>query len=244
MKLSVVIPVFNERETILTVIDRVAATPYEKEIVVVDDCSTDGTVEVLKGLERDDVEVRCFFHPTNRGKGAALRTGFEQVQGEIVIIQDADLEYSPDDYGVLIKPIMSGDADVVYGSRFMGGTNRCHLFWHFVVNKGLTFLSNVFTNLNLTDMETCYKVFKVGVVRKIRIESDRFDVEPELTAKVAKMKCRVYEVPISYFGRDYSEGKKIGWVDGLQAVVAILKYNLFAGRVEPYRTPRKDVRSG
>ncbi|MFH0944245.1 MAG: glycosyltransferase family 2 protein [Planctomycetota bacterium] len=244
MKLSVVIPVFNERETVLEVIERVAATPYEKEIIVVDDCSTDGTVEVLKGLHRDDVEVRCFYHPINRGTGAALRTGFEQVRGEIVIIQDADLEYSPDDYGILIKPIVDGNADVVFGSRFMGGTNRCHLFWHYVVNRVLTCLSNVFTNLNLTDMETCYKVFKVGVVQRIKIESDRFEVEPELAAKVAKLKCRVYEVPISYFGRDYSEGKKIGWFDGLQAVVAIVRYNLFSGKVEPFRSGRGKDQSG
>ena len=235
MKLSVVIPVYNECSTIQKVIDRVAATPFEKEIIVVDDCSTDGTAETLRELKRDDVEVRCFFHENNQGKGAALRTGFGQVRGEIVLIQDADLEYSPDDYGALLKPILDGNADVVFGSRFSGGTNRCHLFWHYVVNKGLTFISNVFTNLNLTDMETCYKVFRSDVVRRIRIQSNRFNVEPELTAKVAKLRCRVYEVPISYFGRDYADGKKIGWTDGFQAIFSILRHNLFGGRVEPFR---------
>jgi len=238
MKLSVVIPVYNEYNTVLTVIDRVAATPFEKEIIVVDDCSTDGTAESLRELKRDDVELRCFFHEVNRGKGAALRTGFEQVQGDVVLIQDADLEYSPDEYGRLLKPILDGNADVVFGSRFLGGNNRCHLFWHYVVNKSLTFISNMFTNLNLTDMETCYKVFRTEVVKRIRIQSDRFDVEPELTAKVAKLRCRVYEVPISYYGRDYAEGKKIRWIDGVQAILSILRHNLLAGRVEPLRQPK------
>jgi len=232
MKLSVVIPVYNERDTVTAVIDKVAATPFEKEIIVVDDCSSDGTRDVLDALERPGLELRIFKHDVNMGKGAALKTGFEQVQGDIVIIQDADLEYTPDDYGKLVKPIEEGLADVVFGSRFLGGTHRCHLFWHYVVNKGLTTLSNMFTNLNLSDMETCYKVFHVDVARKLNIESARFNVEPELTAKVAKMHCRVYEVPISYFGRDYSEGKKIGWKDGFQAVWAILKWNLFKAAPE------------
>jgi glycosyltransferase involved in cell wall biosynthesis len=226
MKLSIVIPVYNERDTILSVIDKVASTPFEKEIVVVDDCSRDGTRDVLKDLKRDDCEVRVFFHEVNQGKGAALRTGFSKVQGDIVIIQDADLEYTPDDYGKLIKPITDGNADVVFGSRFLGGTHRCHLFWHYVVNKALTTASNVFTNLNLSDMETCYKVFRREVADRIKIESNRFAVEPELTAKVAAMRCRVYEVPISYFGRDYSEGKKIGWKDGFKALWCIVRYGL------------------
>ena len=227
MKLSVVIPVFNERDTVRAVVERVAAVPFEKEIIVVDDCSTDGTGDVLKTIEKERPEVRAFRHEKNQGKGAALRTGFEQVQGDIVIIQDADLEYTPDDYPALVKPIVDGVADVVFGSRFLGGTHRCHLYWHYVIIKGLTTLSNVFTNLNVSDMETCYKVFRADVARRIKIESDRFAVEPELTAKVAKLRCRVYEVPISYFGRDYSEGKKIGWKDGFAAIWAIVKFNLF-----------------
>jgi glycosyltransferase involved in cell wall biosynthesis len=235
MKLSVVIPVYNEKDTITTVIDRVAATPFVKEIIVVDDCSKDGTRDVLKALDRPG--VRVFFHEVNQGKGGALRTGFSQVQGDIVLIQDADLEYTPDDYGALIKPITDGNADVVFGSRFLGGTHRCHLFWHYVVNKGLTTISNVFTNLNVSDMETCYKVFRREVADRIKIESNRFGVEPELTAKVARLRCRVYEVPISYFGRDYSEGKKIGWKDGFDAIWSILKFNLFSARPEPL--PRK-----
>lgn len=237
MKLSVIIPVYNERDTVLEVIDRVAATPFDKEIIVVNDCSTDGTREVLEQIDRDDVEVRVFHHEANTGKGGALRTGFSHIEGEIVIIQDADLEYTPDDYGALVKPIEDGDADVVFGSRFLGGTHRCHLYWHYVINKALTNFSNMFTNLNLSDMETCYKVFRADVAKRIKIESDRFNVEPEFTAKVAKMKCRVYEVPISYFGRDYSEGKKIGWRDGFQAIWSILRFNLFSARMEPMRRP-------
>ena len=235
MKLSVVIPVYNEKDTVLEVIDRVAAVPFDKEIVVVDDCSTDGTREILRDLDRDG--VRVFFHEVNQGKGAALRTGFSKVTGDVVIIQDADLEYTPDDYPVLLKPILEGNADVVYGSRFQGGVHRCHLFWHYVVNKSLTLFSNMLTNINLTDMETCYKVFKREVVEKLDIRSNRFGVEPEITAKVARMRCRIYEVPISYFGRDYAEGKKIGWKDGFQAIWCILKYNLFS-RYDPGKLDR------
>jgi glycosyltransferase involved in cell wall biosynthesis len=226
MKLSVVIPVYNEKNTVLEVIEKVASTPFDKEIVVVDDCSSDGTRDVLEKLDRED--TRVFYHEVNQGKGAALRTGFSKVKGDIVIIQDADLEYTPDDYGTLIKPIIDGQADVVYGSRFQGGVHRCHLFWHYVVNKSLTLFSNMMTNINLTDMETCYKVFKRGVVDRLKIKSNRFGVEPEITAKVAQMKCRIYEVPISYFGRDYAEGKKIGWKDGIQAIWCVLKFNLFS----------------
>jgi len=225
MKLSVVIPVYNERETILRVIEKVAAVPFEKELIIVDDGSTDGTADVLKNIDRED--ARVFFHEKNRGKGASLRTGFEQVQGDVVVIQDADLEYTPDDYPVLLQPIIDGNADVVFGSRFQGGVHRCHLFWHYVANKIITLLSNMLTNLNLTDMETCFKVFRVEVVRKLNITADRFGVEPEITAKVARMGCRVYEVPISYFGRDYSEGKKISWRDGVAAIWHIIRYNLF-----------------
>lgn len=240
MKLSIVIPVYNERDTVLTVIDKVASTPFEKEIVLVDDCSSDGTRDILQSLNRDDVELKVFYHEVNQGKGAALRTGFAQTTGDIVIIQDADLEYSPDEYGKLIKPITDGNADVVFGSRFLGGPHRCHLFWHYVINKGLTTFSNMLTNLNLSDMETCYKVFRADVAKRIEIESDRFNVEPEFTAKVAKMRCRVYEVPISYFGRDYAEGKKIGWRDGVQAIWSIIRFNLFGGKMEPMpKRPQK-----
>lgn len=233
MKLSIVIPVYNELSTVLTVIDKVASTPFEKEIVLVDDCSSDGTRDILQSLNRTDVDIKVFYHEVNQGKGAALRTGFEHTTGDIVIIQDADLEYSPDEYGKLIQPILDGNADVVFGSRFLGGPHRCHLFWHYVINKGLTTFSNMLTNLNLSDMETCYKVFRADVAKRLVIESNRFNVEPEITAKVAKMRCRVYEVPISYFGRDYAEGKKIGWKDGVQAIWSIIRFNLFSARLEP-----------
>ncbi|MEW6741197.1 MAG: glycosyltransferase family 2 protein [Planctomycetota bacterium] len=226
-RLSIVIPVYNERETVAELIRRVQATPFDKEIICVDDCSRDGTLDVLRELDGKD-GVRVIRHERNQGKGAALKTGFANATGDIVIIQDADLEYSPSDYGALVKPIVDGQADVVYGSRFLGGPHRCHLFWHYVINRFLTTLSNIFTNINLTDMETCYKVFRAEVLNKIDIRSKRFGVEPELTAKIAKLKCRIYEVPISYFGRDYAEGKKIGWKDGFQAVWCILRYNIFA----------------
>ena len=224
MRLSIVIPVYNEKETILSLISRVNNVPLEKEIIIVDDYSTDGTREVLKDFFHNNVKI--FFHETNQGKGAALRTGFKQVQGDIVIIQDADLEYNPDEYPHLIAPIRDGHADAVFGSRFLGGPHRVHLFWHYVGNTLLTTLSNMFTNINLTDMETCYKAFKASLLKQFTIESDRFGIEPELTAKLARLKCRIYEVPISYSGRDYSEGKKIGWKDGLAAIYWILYYNL------------------
>lgn len=234
MKLSVVVPIYNERDTVRTILARVLATPHDKEVILVDDGSTDGTRQVLAEIEAETLPgVRVIYHTVNQGKGGALRTGFAAVTGEIVLIQDADLEYTPDDYPVLLKPILDGKADVVFGSRFLGGgTHRCHLFWHYVVNKGLTLLSNMLTNLNLTDMETCYKVFRREVADRLNIESKRFGVEPEVTAKVARMnfngaKCRVYEVPVSYFGRDFAEGKKIGVKDGFEAVWCILKYNLF-----------------
>jgi len=225
MKLSVVMPVFNEHETVLQVIEKVAAVPFDIEIIIVDDGSTDGTREILEKLDRND--TRAFFHEKNGGKGSAVRTGFQHVTGDYVLIQDADLEYTPDDYPVLLKPLIEGNADVVFGSRFQGGIHRCHLFWHYVVNKLLTLLSNMMTNLNLTDMETCFKAFKVDVVRKLHLKSNRFGIEPEMTAKVARMGCRIYEVPVSYYGRDYSEGKKINWKDGLSAIWSILRFNLF-----------------
>ena len=223
--LSVVMPVYNEKETIETVLQAVQATPYRKEIIVVDDASTDGTLDILKRLKDDN--VRVFFHERNQGKGAALRTGFAEVRGDIVLIQDADLEYDPKEYPKLIQPVLDGHADVVYGSRFLGGPQRVHLFWHRMGNFLITLFSNMLTNLNISDMETCYKVFKAAVVKRIAIKSNRFGVEPELTAKIARMRCRIYEVPISYYGRDYAEGKKITWRDGLAAIWHILRFRLF-----------------
>ncbi len=226
LKLSVVMPCYNERGTIEQILERVAATPYDKEIIVVDDGSKDGTRELLRQLE-PKYGLKLIFHEQNKGKGGALATGFKAATGDVVLIQDADLEYDPSDYPALLKPIEEGKADVVFGSRFLAGTHRCHLFWHYVGNKFLTFVSNVFTNLNLTDMETCYKVFRADVAKKIDIESQRFGVEPELTAKVAKLKCRVYEVPVSYYGRDYASGKKIRPSDAFEALWVIVKFNLF-----------------
>ncbi|MBM4339934.1 MAG: glycosyltransferase family 2 protein [Deltaproteobacteria bacterium] len=224
MKLSVIIPVYNEVKTILEIIRRVKESPFEKEIIVVDDFSNDGTANLLK----DNSEgVKTLFHDRNQGKGAAIRTALSQITGEITIIQDADLEYHPSEYPHLINPILNGVADVVYGSRFQGGTHRVLYFWHSVGNRVITTLSNMLTDLNLSDMETGYKAFRSEVLKGIQIESNRFGFEPEVTAKVAKMKCRVYEVPISYWGRDYSEGKKINWKDGLAALYWIIKFNLF-----------------
>ena len=229
--LSVVIPVFNEKDTIHEIIARVKQTPFRKEIVLVDDCSTDGTGAVLDEMARDPANanvLRVFRHERNQGKGAALRTGFAQVRGDVALIQDADLEYSPDDYPNLLRPIQEGHADVVYGSRFMGGAySRVHLFSHYLGNKMLTFLSNVMTGLNLTDMETCYKVFRRSVLDRIKIRSNRFNVEPELTAKIARQRARVFEVPVRYAGRDFTEGKKISWKDGFSALWAILRYRFF-----------------
>jgi glycosyltransferase involved in cell wall biosynthesis len=225
MKLSVVIPVYNERNTIREIHDAVKAVNLEKEIILVDDFSTDGTREMIS-LIADDI-TKVIFHEHNMGKGAALRTGFKNATGDIVIIQDADLEYDPGQYPKLIQPILDGKADVVYGSRFATGDYRRVLFfWHMVGNKFLTLLSNMFANLNLTDMETCYKVFKREVLQKITIEENRFGFEPEITAKIAKLDVRIYEVGISYSGRTYKEGKKIGWRDGFSAIRCILKYNL------------------
>jgi glycosyltransferase involved in cell wall biosynthesis len=223
--ISVVIPVFNEKSTILEILAQVEAVPIEKEIVVVDDCSTDGTREILQAIDRPG--VRVFFHDANRGKGAALRTGFSHVRGDIVIVQDADLEYDPREYPRLLEPILAGRADVVYGSRFLGGPHRVLLFHHYVANRLLTFLSNLLTNLNLTDMETCYKVFRADVLRRIHLTSNRFGFEPEITAKVARARCRVYEVPIAYYGRDYTEGKKISWRDGLAALWWIVRFRFW-----------------
>lgn len=228
MKLSVVIPVFNEAATIVQVIRRVQKVALEKEIVIVDDCSTDGTRDLLRGMS--DPGIRVLFHQRNQGKGAALRTGFGHVTGDIVVVQDADLEYNPEEYHRMLRPILDGRADVVYGSRFLSSDeHRVLLFWHSVGNKFLTLLSNMFTNLNLTDMETCYKMFKVEVVRGLNLEQNRFGFEPEFTAKVARKKWRIYEIGISYSGRDRSEGKKISWRDGVSALWCIIKYRLKTG---------------
>ena len=223
MKLSVVIPVFNEKKTILDIIERVRGVDIQKEIIIVDDFSTDGTRSILQAL-LPSADLKIVFQPQNRGKGAALRRGFEEVAGDIVVIQDADLEYDPEEYHTLIQPILSKKADVVYGSRFLSGPHRVLLFWHSVGNRLLTTFSNMMTDLNLTDMETCYKVFRAEVLQKIKLRENRFGFEPEFTAKVARARCRIYEVPISYSGRDYSEGKKVGWKDGIAAIYFILKY--------------------
>ncbi|HKD71578.1 MAG TPA: glycosyltransferase family 2 protein [Candidatus Acidoferrum sp.] len=243
-KLSIVIPVFNEKETIFEILRRVIDVSIRKEVLVVDDCSKDGTREILQNLTElqtngasqaqatdggDPLEltdVRFLFQAKNQGKGAALRRGFAVATGDIVLVQDADLEYDPRDYPKLLEPILDGRADVVYGSRFLGGPQRVHYFWHYVANKTLTLLSDMATNLKLTDMETCYKVFRREVLQDIQIKSDRFGFEPEITAKVAKGGWRVYEVPISYAGRTYEEGKKITWKDGVQALWCIIRYKL------------------
>lgn len=223
--LSVVIPVYNEKETILRIIDKVLQLDFVKEIIVVDDGSKDGTVELLREAALDG-RVRIFFHDRNRGKGAALRTGFGHVTGEIVAVQDADLEYDPNEFAEMIKPILEGVADVVYGSRLSGGKpQRVHLFWHKLGNGFLTFLTDLLYNTTLSDMETCYKMFRKNIIETIRIRSDGFSVEPELTAKICKNKqWRVYELPISYYGRSYAEGKKISWKHGFYALWTLLKY--------------------
>ncbi len=230
--LSVVIPVFNERETVVEIVRRVLAVdiPMERQIVLVDDCSTDGTRDLYPTLEQTfpDADIRVLMHEHNQGKGGALRTGFAAATGDVILIQDADLEYSPTDYPRLLEPILDGRADVVYGSRFAGGeAHRVLYFWHMIGNKALTLLSNALTNLNLTDMETCYKVFRREVVQSVKIRSDRFGVEPELTAKVARGGWRIYEVGITYSGRSYAEGKKITWRDGLKAIFTIVRFRLF-----------------
>jgi glycosyltransferase involved in cell wall biosynthesis len=241
-KVSIVIPVYNERATIDEILRRVLEIELRKELIIVDDCSTDGTRQILETMAArqangensaaahdagDPIELRdlrFFFQTPNQGKGAALRRGFAQATGEIVLVQDADLEYDPRDYLKLLEPIIDGRADVVYGSRFLGGPQRVHYFWHYVANRILTLLSDIFTNLKLSDMETCYKVFRREVLQGIEIKSDRFGFEPEITAKIAKHNWRIYEVPISYAGRTYEEGKKITWKDGIQALWCIIRF--------------------
>jgi glycosyltransferase involved in cell wall biosynthesis len=234
VRLSVVIPVYNEQQTLRVLVDRVRAVPIRKELILIDDCSRDKTRDVLKALEQeggqDDFNrIRIFFHDENQGKGAALKTGFSKVQGDIVIIQDADLEYDPAEYPRLLQPIIEDKADVVFGSRFLGDqAHRVLYYWHYLGNRFLTTLSNCFTNLNLTDMETCYKVFRRSVIDDIwpKLEQKRFGFEPEITARVARRKLRVYETSVSYSGRTYAEGKKIGWKDGFQALWCIVRFGL------------------
>ena len=224
--LSVIIPIYNEAGTLEELVGRVRAVPIDKELILVDDGSTDGTHDVLEKLAGDP-NVHVFFQGTNQGKGAAVRRGIRECAGDTIVLQDADLEYDPEEYAKLIQPIRDGKADVVYGSRFAGGeSHRVLYFWHYLGNRALTTLSNMLTNLNLTDMETCYKAFRREVLESLTIEEDRFGLEPELTAKVARGGWRIYEVGISYSGRTYAEGKKIGWRDGVRALVCILKYNL------------------
>ena len=232
MIISIVMPVYNEENTIQAILEKVknVELPFNKEIIIVDDCSTDKTRDILKGIESSrSNNIKIVYHEVNQGKGAALKTGFAEANGDIVIIQDADLEYDPDEYSKLINPIIDGKADVVYGSRFTGeGPHRVLYYWHYVGNRFLTLMSNIFTNLNLSDMETCYKVFKKEIISQVDIKEKRFGFEPEITAKIAKLDCRIYEVGISYSGRTYQEGKKINWKDGVRALWCIFKYGLFS----------------
>jgi glycosyltransferase involved in cell wall biosynthesis len=252
-ELSIIMPVYNEEKTLLEILSRVIAAPVfglSKQIVIIDDCSTDRTGEILETLKKDwkkvfstrlpgsseasflsGLEFIFLKNGINRGKGYSLREGIRKSTGDIVLIQDADMEYNPFEYENLLRPLTDGIADVVYGSRFLGETRRVLYFWHSVGNKFLTMLSNIFTNLNMSDMETCYKVFLGGIIRKINIKSDRFGFEPEITAKIAKLKVRIYEVPVSYSGRTYEQGKKITWRDGFRALAAIVKFNLFPGKI-------------
>ncbi len=222
MMISILVPVFNEKNTILEIFKKIQESPLLKEIIVVDDASTDGTREILKNL--NNPSILCLYHDKNFGKGAAIRTALAQAKGEIILIQDADLEYDPKDYAQLLEPILDGRADVVYGSRFLGGPHRVLFFWHFAANKFFTLFTNILYNINLTDMGTCYKVFRSNVLKSMELKSNRFGFEPEVTAKICKKKLRIYETPISYSGRTYQEGKKISWSDGLVYFWCLLKY--------------------
>ena len=240
MKLSVVMPIYNERNTLRSVIERVLSVPLEIEMLCVDDGSGDGSREILADLQTEHPNLRTFLQPCNMGKGAALRRGIQEATGDFVVIQDADLEYDPQDYPTLLAPLIQGKADVVYGSRFLGsGPHRVLYFWHSVGNWILTLLSNCLTNINLSDMETCYKAFRREVIQSIPIEENRFGFEPEITVKVAKRRLRIYEVGISYWGRTYEEGKKIGWKDGVRALWCLLKYSI----KEPAKAPESALQS-
>ena len=243
VKLSVVIPAYNEERTIEALLARVAEVPLDVEVIVVDDGSSDGTRPLLARLREEGLIQTLLFHEKNRGKGAALRSGFERVSGDVVVVQDADLEYDPRELPALLEPILSGKADAVYGSRLLGGPHRVLLFWHSVGNRFLTLLSNMLTDLNLTDMETCYKMIRADLLRSLPLSADRFGFEPEVTAKLAQAGARIYELPISYHGRSYAEGKKIGWKDGVAAIGYILRANLLGPRPRKWR-PSGDVGAG
>lgn len=236
---SVVIPVFNERETVEQLLERVREVPLRLEVIVVDDGSTDGTRDLLPSLEGTLID-RLVMHERNQGKGAALRTGFQHASGDVVVVQDADLEYDPYELPCLLEPILSGKADAVYGSRFLGGPHRVLLFWHSIGNRVLTLMSNMFTDLNLTDMETCYKMIRRELLQSLPLSANRFGIEPELTARLAQAGASIYELPISYHGRSYAEGKKIGWKDGVSALWAIFKYNVFPPHVPQWTAPEVD----
>lgn len=240
MTVSIVIPAYNEVETAERLLRRVSAVPLEKEVIVVDDGSSDGTRDLLKRLEQQGLIDQLCFHDKNRGKGAALRTGFQHATGDVVVVQDADLEYDPNEIPDLLMPILEGKADAVFGSRFLGGTHRVLFFWHSIGNRFLTLMSNMFTDLNLTDMETCYKLVKTDLLQTLPLSADRFGIEPELTARLAQAHARIYEMPISYDGRSYAEGKKIGWKDGVSAIWYILRSNILGPKAKPWDggTPR------
>lgn len=235
--LSVVIPCYNEVATVEHLLRKVREVPLTMEVIVVDDGSTDGTRDLLSRLEEEGLIDQLVFHEKNAGKGAALRTGFQRATGDVVVVQDADLEYDPDEFPVLLEPILSGKADAVYGSRFLGGPHRVLFFWHSVGNRFLTLLSNMFTDVNLTDMETCYKMVRRELLQSLPLSANRFGIEPELTARLAQAGARIYELPISYHGRSYAEGKKIGWKDGVSALWCILKYNILPPKAAPWTPP-------
>ncbi len=236
VRLTVVLPVFNEAATVETLLARVREVPLDLEVIVVDDGSTDGTRAILPKLEGTLID-RLVMHEKNAGKGAALRTGFKHATGDVVVVQDADMEYDPHEFPMLLRPILAGKADAVYGSRFLGGPHRVLFFWHSVGNRVLTILSNMFTDVNLTDMETCYKMVRRELLQSLPLSANRFGIEPELTARLAQAGARIYELPISYDGRSYAEGKKIGWKDGVSALWSIWKYNVFPPRVEKWKPP-------